>query len=35
MLPVALAEELDMIATTLVDAFLNRSEWNRMHVLTC
>jgi len=35
MLPVALALELDMISATLIDAFLNRSEWNRTHVLNC
>jgi hypothetical protein len=28
MLPVALASELDIIATVLVDAFSNRSQWD-------
>ena len=28
LLPVALASELDLIATTLVDSFFNRSQYN-------
>ena len=34
MLPVALASELDIIAATLVDAFLNRSWYDQTYVLT-
>ena len=34
MLPVALASEIDIIAATLVDAFLNRSWYDQTYVLT-
>jgi hypothetical protein len=34
MLPVALASELDIIAATLLNAFFNRSQYNRTYVLT-
>lgn len=34
MLPVALASELDIIAATLVDAFLNRRRYNNKYILT-
>ena len=34
MLPVALASELDIIAATLVDAFLNCRRYNNKYILT-
>ena len=34
MLPVALASELNIIAATLVDAFLNRHWYNNKYILT-
>jgi hypothetical protein len=33
MLPVALASELDIIAATLSDAFINRSRYNKIILL--